>query len=210
MNQCSVDICESPVKARGLCDAHYYRKHVSGRLRPDEPVRKHGLSAVERFVRTVKPGARDECWNWPGACLPYGKVTDTDGRQRPAHRVSLEIHLGHTIPAELEVLHSCDNPACVNPNHLSVGTHAQNMAEMSARRRAAVGERSARFKLTTADVVEIHRLSRGGATNDQIAARFGVVQSTVSRIISGKRRPDVPVTNPVDRRRRVQPSQENP
>lgn len=209
MDQCSVIICENPAKAKGLCDAHYYRAHVSKNLRPDQPVRTHNRTAAERFARTVKRGHRDDCWNWPGACLPYGKVTDIDGRQRPAHRVSLEIYLGRAIPAGLEVLHSCDNPACVNPHHLSIGSHAQNMADMSARNRASVGERSGRLKLTTDDVLEIHRMSNSGQTNNQIAISFSINQSTVSRIISGKRRPDVPVDVIRDRRRR-QPSQENP
>lgn len=201
MITCSVPGCDATVKAKALCDAHYQRNRTTGSV-GTALVKRRNLTLEERFWRGVEPGSLDACWPWRGACLPYGKVTDSDGRQRPAHRVSLEIHLGRKVPAALEVLHSCDNPACVNPHHLSEGTHADNMAEMSVRRRAAAGERSAVVKLSTSDVHEVHRLATTGLTNMQIAGRFDVNQSTISRILTGKRRPDVPVSLEGDRRRR--------
>lgn len=87
------------------------------------------------------------CWEWQAAKMkgthPYGFF----GHQgmKMAHRVSYEIHKG-TIPTGLEVLHSCDNPSCVNPDHLSVGTHKQNMADAAARGRMS---RSSRPERTT-------------------------------------------------------------
>lgn len=129
------------------------------------------------------------CWEWTGSRHEqgYGRYRQGD-RIAKAHRVSYEIHKG-PIPDGLFVLHRCDNPACVNPDHLFLGTHDDNMADMVAKGRARTNKRSGLLnpaaKITPAEAEEIRRL-RGRATQAQIARRFGVSQQLVSCIQTGK------------------------
>lgn len=92
---------------------------------------------AEQFWERVPVAGPDQCWEWMGAKTGrdgYGRV----GGQR-AHRVSWEIANGRPIPEGLIVLHSCDNPPCVNPRHLSVGTNTDNMRDASAKGRLKNG-----------------------------------------------------------------------
>lgn len=92
----------------------------------------------QRFWAKVDKGEPDECWEWTGAkSRGYGTITRDaadGGTTALAHRVSWEIHNG-PIPKNMSyhgmvVAHSCDNPACVNPNHLWLGTQGQNLKDM--------------------------------------------------------------------------------
>ncbi|MFD5425234.1 HNH endonuclease signature motif containing protein [Streptomyces sp. NPDC127084] len=86
-------------------------------------------------MRVDKDGAGG-CWIWTAARGDhgYGTLQGDDGRTVGAHRFSYELHHG-PIPEGLLVMHSCDNPPCVNPDHLSVGTHADNMRDMATKGR---------------------------------------------------------------------------
>lgn len=93
----------------------------------------------EFFVSRVVRG--DGCWLWTGRKTTrsgYGCFR-RNGKTIPAHRVSYELFVG-PIPPGLEVRHICDNPPCVNPDHLSPGTHKENMEDMAARGRAATAQ----------------------------------------------------------------------
>lgn len=102
----------------------------------------------QRFESKVRvaPG----CWLWAGASGGggYGHIR-VGGKVRGAHRVSYELYLG-AIPKGMHVMHRCDNPLCVNPEHLQLGTHQDNMADMytKGRRKAATGLRNGAAKLT--------------------------------------------------------------
>jgi len=97
-----------------------------------------------------------------------------------AHRISYIEHHG-PIPDGLHVLHSCDNPPCINPDHLRVGTNDDNMRDRAERNRHArlFGERNPRAKLTESDVLAI-RLS--SLPQKELAARYAVSQSNISVI----------------------------
>ena len=153
---------------------------------PRGPYRKRPIA--ERFWEKVRKS--DGCWTWLGACnrTGYGMI-GRDYTNALAHRVSWELHYGAI--GDLCVLHKCDNPPCVNPHHLFLGTRADNTADMIAkgRRRQGVvypGPANSSAKFTMAQVREIRALyqpdvlGRGCTT---LARQFGVSEVCITRIV---------------------------
>lgn len=132
------------------------------------------------------------CWVWTASLRPngYGQLKFRGRAGRKAHRVSWELHNG-PIPPGASVLHRCDNPACVRPEHLFTGVQATNMKDMDAKGRRKIpglrGTAIGNSKLSESDVVTIRQLRNveGRKLND-VAARFGISYSTVSEIALGK------------------------
>lgn len=124
------------------------------------------------------------CWIWQGGKTGPGYgVFYVKGRQVYAHRVVTELTLG-PCPEGQEVMHSCDVRACINPQHLTYGTRAQNLTHMRALGRGPHGESHGRSKLTVAQVVEIRRLRDAGETLAEIAGLFGVSTKTAWAIVN--------------------------
>lgn len=100
---------------------------------------KSGYTLLERLLNKVIINDVTDCWEWQGGKnnIGYGLMRD-EKRMRTIHRVSYEEHSQTKIPAGMSVMHSCDNPLCANPAHLSVGTHQQNMLDMYTKGRAKV------------------------------------------------------------------------
>jgi hypothetical protein len=126
----------------------------------------------------------DDCWPWTGKVdsLGYGRAFVYGGigrRDWLAHRLSWM--LAHGDPGKAWVLHKCDNPNCVNPNHLFLGDAQANVDDMHAKGRNAklVGSQIPASKLTEADIPEVFRLRREGMFLADIAAKFGVRAQTV-------------------------------
>lgn len=153
---------------------------------------------VRRFWASVRIGPG--CWEWLLHCKKngYGRFPI---RSKPyvAARVAFEILVG-PIPPGLGVLHHCDNPRCVRPDHLYVGDQKQNSADMIARQRHKVarGEMHANSKLTAPQVRAIReRYRKGGISQQALADEFGVSQPHVSLICrlrlwkSGADKPEV-------------------
>ena len=108
------------------------------------------------------------------------------GVEMEAHRASWLIHRG-PIPKGIHVLHRCDVPGCVNPDHLFLGTHLENVGDMVAKGRQCVGEKNGGSKLTTKDVLDIRSARSRGESLASLSARFGVRENAISRIATGKR-----------------------
>jgi len=142
------------------------------------------------FWARAQSGPPDSCWPWLGArtSAGYGHFY-VGGAHYYAHRFSYEIHVG-PISDDLYVCHHCDNPPCVNPAHLFLGTHVDNMHDMNrkgrGRRPILRGADSHRAKLTTGDVVRIRELLASGESGVAIAASFGVSASAISSIRRGQ------------------------
>lgn len=135
----------------------------------------------QRFWASTHP--RYQCWEWKGAKNEkgYGIFNTGSGNVR-AHRYSYEMHHGPISKGKL-VCHSCDNPGCVNPDHLFCGTEAHNTADAVSKGRMAKGEASGTAKLSEANVVEMRRLKSIGVSRDHLAKQFGVHPQTVSKIL---------------------------
>lgn len=134
--------------------------------------------ANERFLRFVRMG--DGCWEWTGSLRSTGYGQFYSGtRPIGAHRYSWEMTHG-PIPAGLCVLHSCDNRLCVRPDHLWLGTVAENNADAARKGRM-------HSKLSGDQVLEIRRRRLAGEDRRSLAAAFGVDVSMVDRIANGRR-----------------------
>jgi hypothetical protein len=127
----------------------------------------------------------DQCWPWNGTLTRrgYGVISRGTGTQIRAHRVSYVLEHG-PIPDGLLVRHTCDNPRCVNPKHLLVGTNYDNAQDAVGRGRMAAGERSGRAKLTAAQACQIRD---GGESPSWVAKKFGINESAVRKIRTGER-----------------------
>lgn len=139
------------------------------------------------FSTTNISAGPDGCWPWiAGKGIGgYGRIR-VGSKTRYAHRVSFEMHCG-PIPNGMFVCHSCDNPSCINPKHLFLGTPAENMADRDAKGRQAHqrGEINPLAKLTEADVLAIR--SAKGRLQRELAAQYGVSRGHISFIRTGRK-----------------------
>lgn len=141
----------------------------------------------QRFWSKVQK-APDGCWVWTGAkTYGYG-VLGIDSRNRRAHRVSFELANG-PIPAGLFVCHRCDNPPCVRPDHLFLGTNRDNSQDKIAKGRQPYGSEVHTAKLRETQVVEIRLALIAGVQGATLARQYGVSESTLHYIKHGKRWP---------------------
>jgi hypothetical protein len=141
----------------------------------------------QRFLSRVRKPEGEGCWEWTAYKDKdgYGRISFNFHPKR-AHRASYEIYCGE-IPEGLSVLHRCDNPGCVNPDHLFLGNTDDNMADKVAKKRQASGASHARpnAKLVDAEVIAIRAAK--GFRQWELAAIYGVGQDEISRIRTGKR-----------------------
>lgn len=129
------------------------------------------------------------CWLWRGMIGTNGYGRLRNGRDEPvlyAHRVSYELNIG-PIPNGMNVCHRCDNPPCVRPDHLFLGSDADNMADKVAKGRQERGAQHHAAKLTESDVVEIRRLYRPRIGVSALAERFGVSRRTIHDVATGRK-----------------------
>lgn len=135
---------------------------------------------AERFWSKVDKSG--PCWLWTGATLKtgYGSIRINKKAER-AHRVSFEMAKG-AIPGGMLIRHTCDEPRCVNPDHLILGTHSQNAIDACERGQHPCGEASKLAKLSNADVRAIRAALAAGACGATLAKAFKVEETTISGI----------------------------
>ena len=124
------------------------------------------------------------CWEWSGgrSLKGYGGVWN-GFKVESTHRVAYRVWVGE-IPEGYVVRHKCDNPPCINPDHLEVGTHADNSRDMVDRKRNMSGANHHNAKLFEQDVLDIRReYAKGVLTQRMLGDVYGVSPSTVGEII---------------------------
>ena len=183
---CTVDGCSEPHEARGYCAPHYGRfKRHGDPLAGRENCGK--ATTAERLARRLRP-TKGGCLEWTGArwANGYGTIRSNTApyRAQYTHRVAFELAHG-PIPTGMLVCHSCDNRLCCNADHLFLGTHEDNMRDMTSKGRQAKGSRTGTAKLTERDVVQMRELRSQGMTYRTIGARFGVGPGAASRACRG-------------------------
>ena len=144
------------------------------------------MTLHERFWKFVQTGSVEECWEWQSTTnrRGYGKFW-LAGKTRLAHRVCYELSCG-PIAADALVRHTCDNPSCVNPAHLLLGSRKDNARDAVERGRYRRGSDNGRARLTPEQVSEIRKCWSGGETQVSMARRFGVSRSAVQWILNGR------------------------
>lgn len=146
---------------------------------------------AQRFLEKFEKS--DGCWNWKASKDMHGYGRFRDGLKKVgAHRFSYEYHVGE-IPTGLFVMHSCDNPACVNPSHLSVGTPLDNMIDKCQKNRQAKGEKITRGRNYKGEKHPSSRFTNEQAlavlsdkrTHAEIAKDYGVSRGAISHMKRG-------------------------
>lgn len=179
---CLIEGCERPARHRGWCNMHYlrWRNHGDPKICNRRPT--FDLETVrQKIIDYSEPVTESGCWFWLRFANKegYGR-TSYRGKEDFAHRVSYKVFRGE-IPSGLFVLHKCDVPCCVNPDHLFLGTPADNTRDMlkKGRNNPTRGERGSSSKLTASDVIAIRNDNR---TNREIGADYGICPPSVSDI----------------------------
>ena len=147
----------------------------------------YAMKDVVRFLSKVDTSGK--CWEWQGSKRNgYGQLS-RKGKSLSTHRYSWRVFRGN-IPSKMFVLHRCDNPICVRPDHLFLGTHKDNMRDMHKKGRAnnppppmEVGERHSQAKLKNDDVLAIRRRYADGETMQELGDYYGVVFQHIFKII---------------------------
>lgn len=183
---CNVDGCGQKHYAKGYCPKHYERFHTYGDPLQLSPPYGRGDTPKERFWSKVDKslglGRDGDCWEWRGGqdAKGYGEFTIQWVKWR-THRLSY--FWEHGVMPTLDVLHSCDNPCCVNPKHLSEGTTRDNATDRQLRGRSARGETHGMAKITAQDVLAIRELFDSNRLScAQLVQQFNISDSQIRRI----------------------------
>lgn len=187
---CAFDGCERDAVSKGYCDKHYRRILRRGDVNDFGSRKVEEGNAVERFHKKYEI-RETGCWIWTagtrpnGKDVPYPRHWTEDGKSIGAHRFSFELVHG-AIPKSMYVCHKCDTPLCVNPDHLFVGTHHDNMRDMVKKKRSFTGrgeDKKGRAKLTNQQANQIKKMD---VSQSKLASMFGVSQTTIGRIKRGE------------------------
>ncbi len=166
-----------------MCNAHHHRARDGRPL--TGKIRRSGLSTRDRLLDSVEYDTNGGCWLWTGTLNAdgYGRL-NVERVIHPTHRLAWREFNGSI--GDKNVLHKCDVRACINPNHLFLGTQRDNVDDMLAKGRNRRGSALPASKLSEEQIPEIRRLLREGKTSYRIGPMFGVHPSTIDAIAVGR------------------------
>lgn len=147
---------------------------------------------AKRLLNKISMDLSTGCWEWRGATsngygyLTVGSRKDGTRHTEKTHKAAYRAFIGD-IPAGMHVCHKCDNRKCINPDHLFIGTHLDNMRDRDAKGRNVViiGTRHTNAKLDDNKVMEARALRKTGITYSSLANRYGVNKKTILNAING-------------------------
>lgn len=183
---CQLPECSAPPLARGWCAPHYQRWRRRGDPRAGVGFPPGVSLANQIALRTDRSGGPDACWPWLGPRKEsgYGRIRHRGRKVYVSHLV-YELEYG-SLPEGMCVLHTCDNPPCVNPKHLWAGTKADNNRDRMQKGRGGnlAGENNGRAQLTEDQVRKIrHRYSLGGVSQRRLAEEHGLTPPAIGYIV---------------------------
>ena len=143
--------------------------------------REYATGIIQKISDNITAVSNDACWDWQRYCNPttgYG-LTGWQGKAIGVHRLMWKLVIGD-IPEGVCVLHKCDNPRCVNPRHLFLGTHQDN-----ARDRGNKGRWKGKRNFLLTEIRDIRSMYRSNADIPDLAERYGVHPTTIYKIVKG-------------------------
>lgn len=184
MSVCSIAECDKISVGRGWCHKHYKRWQQHGD--PEKVLNKriHGMTVAERILTAIDIDKSTGCWNWTGS---ISKATGR-GRLKVNRKTTVAYRASYSqfvdvIPDGISVCHKCDNPLCVNPEHLFLGTCKDNMQDCVTKGRNAKHERHNKAKLNW---VKVNDIRTKDLTAKEYASKYNVHWSTIYCIWSNK------------------------
>ena len=184
---CTIEGCGLPHKTRGYCVAHYTRWQRAGDNFDRSPIVYKEESGTELIERVLLSATPEHCIEWPygRSRRGYGTLT-IDGRPLRAHREMCRRAHGEPPDESYLACHSCDNPPCFNPHHLSWKTHQGNIDDRTERNRGLKGEAHHKAKLREADIPQIRARIAAGDSDTAIANDYGVTGGSIWFIRAGR------------------------
>ena len=186
MATCKIADCDKPAATRGWCPAHYQRWRQGRPLHTPVGVYR-SIKTLDDLLASCVPEGDCLVWTRGTTSIGYGSIR-RNNKHVLAHRLAWELANGRPVPEGLYVLHSCHNPPCCNPDHLRVGTQADNMRDAAEAGRTSPppvrrGADNPAARLADDDVREIRRLHAGGMPLARIAPKYGVSGAAISKIV---------------------------
>ena len=187
---CGFEGCDRCAVSKGYCDMHYRRLIKRGS--PDSRGSRNVElgDAAERFHKKYIV-QEDGCWIWTAGTRPnskgvlYGRHFSDEQKSVGAHRFSYQLHIGE-IPKGMYVCHKCDTPLCVNPDHLFIGKHLDNMADMVQKNRSYRGRGENKIGVSKITNKQAEEIRQSQLSQSTLGRMYGLSQTSVGRIKRGE------------------------